>query len=57
VENEQRRVREEIAEGYRRIPRFVPDAWGNLEELSNRTAEDTMRRLDAEEEAAGFKPW
>jgi predicted transcriptional regulator len=56
-EDEHRRIGEEIAEGYRRIPQFVPDDWGDPEELSDRTAEDTLRRLDAEERAAGVKQW
>jgi hypothetical protein len=55
-EDDHRRVGEEIAEGYRRIPQLVPDDWGDFEELADRLEEDTMRRLDAEERAPSVKP-
>jgi plasmid stability protein len=56
-DDEQRRIGEAIAAGYRRVPQSVPDDWGDPAELSDRLARDTMRRLDAEERASGFEPW
>lgn len=38
-----------IAAGYRRDPQVTPDAWGRLDEEVERSAVETMRRLDAEE--------
>ena len=47
-EDRDRRIGELIADGYRRIPQGTRDEHGNQE---------TLRRLDAEERAAGFGPW
>lgn len=46
-----------IAEGYRRIPPLVPDAWGDLGLATHGATEDLLARLDAEEEAGGHRPW
>lgn len=50
-------IGEAIAEGYRRVPPGTPDEWGDLEEQTNRANRDLLRRLNAEEKAAGFEPW
>jgi hypothetical protein len=50
-------VTEAMVAGYRRIPPETPDAWGDLEAERDRSAAETLQRLDAEERAAGVKPW
>jgi hypothetical protein len=47
----------QIAEGYRRAPQLVPDAWGVAETLAERSTTELMQRLDAEERAGGHAPW
>ncbi len=56
-EDSERQIGEAIAEGYRRIPQDTPDGWGDLASAAEHTNAETMRRLDAEEHAAGFAPW
>jgi len=53
----ERQIGEAIAEGYRRIPQGAPDEWGDLETAAEHANRETLRRLDAEEHAAGFDPW
>jgi hypothetical protein len=50
-------VTEAMVAGYTRIPPETPDAWGDLEAERDRAATETLQRLDAEERAAGVKPW
>lgn len=50
-------VTRRIVAGYRRIPPATPDEWGDSDGLLDRTAADTLRRLDAEERASGLPPW
>jgi hypothetical protein len=56
-EDRERQIGEAIAEGYRRIPQEAPDGWGDLAKAAEHANRETMRRLDAEERAAGFDPW
>lgn len=35
----------------------TPESWGDLPKFVAATTEVTLRRLDAEEHAAGFDPW
>jgi len=46
-----------IAAGYERIPPGTPDEWGDSTEITDRATTDLLHRLDAEERAAGHKPW
>ena len=50
-------IGERIAEGYRRIPQAQPDEWGDLAAASDVATGELLARLDAEERAAGHKPW
>ena len=50
-------VTDAVVAGYTRIPPETPDAWGDLEAERDRAAAETLQRLDAEERAAGVKPW
>jgi hypothetical protein len=50
-------VTDAVVAGYTRIPPATPDAWGDLEAERDRAAAETLQRLDAEERAAGVKPW
>ena len=50
-------VSRRIVEGYRRHPQWEPDEWGHPLGLSDRAANQTHRRLDAEEREAGHEPW
>ncbi|MBA2420044.1 MAG: ribbon-helix-helix protein, CopG family [Thermoleophilaceae bacterium] len=53
----ERAIGEEIAEGYRRIPQGEHDEWGDLGAAAEGGHRRTLRRLDAEERAAGHEPW
>lgn len=57
AERRQDTIGEAIADGYRRIPPGVPDAWGDLEADADVAGRETAQRLDEEERAAGFEPW
>ena len=57
TEDDERKIGEAIAEGYRRIPQDTPDEWGDLSEQNRRSNRDMLERLDAEERAAGFDQW
>lgn len=50
-------VGERIAEGYRRIPQAHPDEWGSLVTTGDVATGELLKRLDAEERAAGHDPW
>ena len=50
-------VTDAIVAGYTRIPPATPDTWGDLEAERDRAAAETLQRLDAEDRAAGVKPW
>ncbi len=50
-------VGERIADGYRRVPQAQPDEWGDLAAASDSATDELLARLDAEERAAGHKPW
>jgi len=56
-EDRERQIGEAIAEGYRRTPEDTPDEWGSPTEFNRRSNREMLRRLDAEERAAGFDPW
>lgn len=53
----ERAIGERIADGYRRIPQAEPDEWGDLPAAADHGNRETLRRLDAEERAAGYDPW
>ncbi|MGI8750043.1 MAG: ribbon-helix-helix protein, CopG family [Thermoleophilaceae bacterium] len=53
----EREIGAQIAEGYRRIPQGEPDEWGDLSGAADHSHRETLRRLDAEERAAGYDPW
>ncbi len=53
----ERAIGEQIAEGYRRIPQGEHDEWGDVEAAAEGAHRRTLRRLDAEERAAGHEPW
>jgi predicted DNA-binding protein len=46
-----------IVEAYTRVPQAEPDEWGHPGEIGREGALRVMRRLDAEERAAGHEPW
>jgi len=46
-----------IVEAYTRVPQAEPDEWGDPGEIARDGAARVMRRLDAEERAAGHEPW
>lgn len=46
-----------IVDGYRRVPPGTPDEWGPLSDLADRSALETLQRLDAEEAREGLPPW
>jgi Ribbon-helix-helix protein, copG family len=50
-------IGEQIVEGYRRIPPASPDAWGDLEQITDQATVDALHRLDLEERAQGHEPW
>ena len=50
-------VSQEIVEGYTRIPPATPDEWGDLAQQTDQATVEMLQRLDAEERAAGHKPW
>lgn len=50
-------VGERIAEGYRRVPQLAPDEWGDPAAMQDTATRELLRRLDAEERAAGHPPW
>ena len=56
-DDRERRIGEAIAEGYRRIAQDTSDEWGDLAAAAEHANRETLRRLDAEEHAAGFDPW
>lgn len=53
----EREIGEMIAAGYRRTPQGEPDEWGDLSATAEHSHRETLRRLDAEERAAGYEPW
>lgn len=53
----ERALGEQIADGYRRIPQSEPDEWGDLAVAADYANRETLRRLDAEEQGAGYEPW
>ena len=57
ADDEDARVAAAIIEGYRRVPPGTPDEWGDIEAQMDVLTEDTLRRLEAEERAAGVEPW
>lgn len=46
-----------IIEGYRRVPQGIPDGWGGIEGVLDRSAAEVAQRLDAEEREAGYSRW
>lgn len=50
-------VTDAIVAGYRRVPPETPDGWGDLEAERRRAEAETLQRLDADERAAGTRPW
>ncbi len=51
------RMDADIVDGYRRIPQGVLDEWGSLTDAGDASTVETLRRLDAEEQAGGHEPW
>lgn len=47
----------QVVEGYKRIPPGGRDEWGDLETFGDAATGDMLRRLAAEEAAAGLPPW
>ena len=56
-QDRERQIGEAIAEGYRQIAQGAPDEWGDLSEHNRRSNREMLKRLDAEDRAAGFDPW
>jgi hypothetical protein len=50
-------ISDAIVDGYRRVPPATPDAWGDVEQLTDRATADLLQRLDAEEARDGHGPW
>lgn len=50
-------VTRRIVEGYRRMPQSQPDSWGDPVRHGDMGTAEVLRRLDAEERAAGHGPW
>lgn len=50
-------IAREIVQGYTRIPSGTPDAWGDLETAGDVSALELTQRLEADERAAGHRPW
>ena len=50
-------IGEGIAAGYRRLPPGEPDDWGDLGAAGDASAEEVLRRLDADERRHGHAPW
>jgi predicted transcriptional regulator len=50
-------ISDAIVDGYRRVPPAAPDAWGDVEQLTDQATADLLQRLDAEEERDGHGPW
>jgi predicted transcriptional regulator len=48
---------ERIAAGYRRVPQAELDDWGDVATSADSSTEEVLRRLDAEEELRGHRPW
>lgn len=44
----------QLVSGYTQVPQGATDEWGTLAEQGRRDTEQTMRRLDEEEDAAGL---
>jgi len=44
----------QLVAGYSQVPQGAGDEWGNLTEQGRQATERTLRRLDAEEDAAGL---
>jgi predicted transcriptional regulator len=49
-------ITKQLVAGYKSVPQGASDEWGSLAEQLRRGAEQTRRRLEEEEEAAGL-PW
>lgn len=52
-----KRIGEQIAEGYRRVPPAVPDEWGDLDAQADRATAELGRQLEAEERRERSAPW
>jgi len=50
-------IGQQIAAGYRRIPQWEPDDWGDIGASGDASTEDVLRRLDAEEQLRGQGSW
>ncbi len=54
ADSREARITEQLVAGYSRLPQGAGDEWGDLEAQTRAAAERTLRRLDAEESAAGM---
>jgi predicted transcriptional regulator len=50
-------VTRSIVDGYTRIPQLTPDDWGDVAAQGDRSTDELLQRLDAEERDAGHEPW
>jgi len=50
-------VGERIADGYRRMPQALPDAWGDPVASADVATAELLVRLDVEDRAAGHGSW
>ncbi len=50
-------IGERIVAGYRLLPQGEPDDWGDVAASADASTEEVLRRLDAEERAAGPSSW
>lgn len=53
----EREVDRRIVVSYRETPQHEPDGWADLHAVSETSRDAVLERLDAEERAAGHKPW
>lgn len=53
----EREIDRGIVSSYRRTPQLHPDGWADLRSVNEASRDAVLDRLDAEERAAGHKPW
>lgn len=53
----EREIDRGISTSYRRTPQFEPDGWADLRLVNESSRDAILKRLDAEEHAAGHRPW
>lgn len=53
----EREIDRGIVSSYQRTPQLEPDGWADLRAVNEGSRDAVLERLDAEERAAGHKPW